>query len=114
MFIDKSMTREVIAIDPETSIAEAAELLARHRIRHLPVADKDGRLVGIVTDRDIRSAMPSSVATWRGRGEERKQVAQRKVKDIMTRKVVTVSPMNTLEDALLLMQQNESRRLSRG
>jgi acetoin utilization protein AcuB len=105
MFIDKSMTREVIAINPETSIAEAAELLARHRIRHLPVADKDGILVGIVTDRDIRSAMPSSVATGEDAASERKQVAQLKVKDIMTRNVVTVSPMNTLEDALLLMQQ---------
>ncbi len=107
MFIDKSMTREVIAIDPETTIAEAAELLARHRIRHLPVADKDGILVGIVTDRDVRSAMPSSVATGEEAVRERERVKQRTVKDIMTRKVVTVSPMNTLEDALLLMQQTK-------
>lgn len=107
MFIDKSMTREVIAIDPETTIAEAAELLARHRIRHLPVADRDGILVGIVTDRDIRSAMPSSVATGEEAVRERERVKQRTVKDIMTRKVVTVSPMNTLEDALLLMQRTK-------
>jgi len=107
MFIDKSMTREVIAINPETTIAEAAELLAGHRIRHLPVADKDGILVGIVTDRDIRSAMPSSVATGEEAARERERVRQRTVKDIMTRKVVTVSPMNTLEDALLLMQQTK-------
>lgn len=107
MFIDKSMTKDVIAIDPETTIAEAAELLASHRIRHLPVADKDGILVGMVTDRDIRSAMPSSVATGEEAAEERERVRQRKVKDIMTRKVVTVSPMNTLEDALLLMQQTK-------
>lgn len=59
MFIDQSMTRNVLTIDPETSIAEAAQLLARNHIRHLPVTDRDGRLVGIVTDRDIRSAMPS-------------------------------------------------------
>lgn len=99
--------QEVIAIDPETTIAEAAELLARHRIRHLPVADKDGILVGIVTDRDVRSAMPSSVATGEEAVRERERVKQRTVKDIMTRKVVTVSPMNTLEDALLLMQQTK-------
>lgn len=107
MFIDKSMTREVIAINPETTIAEAAGLLARHRIRHLPVTASDGKLVGIVTDRDIRSAMPSSVATGEEAEKERERVAQRQVKDIMTTKVVTVSPMNTLEDALLLMQQTK-------
>jgi len=107
MFIDKSMTREVIAINPETTIAEAAGLLARHRIRHLPVTASDGKLVGIVTDRDIRSAMPSSVATGEEAERERERVAQRRVKDIMTTKVVTVSPMNTLEDALLLMQQTK-------
>jgi len=107
MFIDKSMTREVIAINPETTIAEAAGLLARHRIRHLPVTASDGKLVGIVTDRDIRSAMPSSVATGEEAEKERERVAQRRVKDIMTTKVVTVSPMNTLEDALLLMQQTK-------
>ena len=107
MFIDKSMTREVIAIDPETTIAEAAGLLARHRIRHLPVTASDGKLVGIVTDRDIRSAMPSSVATGEEAERERERVAQRRVKDIMTTNVVTVSPMNTLEDALLLMQQTK-------
>ncbi len=107
MFIDKSMTREVIAINPETTIAEAAGLLARHRIRHLPVTASDGKLVGIVTDRDIRSAMPSSVATGEEVERERERVAQRQVKDIMTTRVVTVSPMNTLEDALLLMQQTK-------
>ncbi len=107
MFIDKSMTREVIAINPETTIAEAAGLLARHRIRHLPVTASDGKLVGIVTDRDIRSAMPSSVATGEEAERERERVAQRRVKDIMTTNVVTVSPMNTLEDALLLMQQTK-------
>jgi len=107
MFIDKSMTREVIAINPETTIAEAAGLLARHRIRHLPVTASDGKLVGIVTDRDIRSAMPSSVATGEEAEKERERVAQRQVKDIMTTRVVTVSPMNTLEDALLLMQQTK-------
>jgi acetoin utilization protein AcuB len=105
MFIDKSMTTDVVTIDPETRIAEACELLRRTKIRHLPVTDKDGRLVGIVTDRDIRSAMPSNLSSEEAVAEERKRIAQLKVKDIMTRDVVTISAMNTLEDALLLMQR---------
>ena len=107
MFIDKSMTIDVLTVDPGTSIAEAAELMSRNRIRHLPVIDQDSRLVGIVTDRDIRSAMPSNLLSEEAVASEIKQFALLKVKDIMTRNVVTVSPMNTLEDALLLMQRTK-------
>jgi acetoin utilization protein AcuB len=107
MFIDKSMTMNVLTVDPETSIAEAAELMSGNRIRHLPVIDQDSRLVGIVTDRDIRSAMPSNLLSEEAVASEIKQFALLKVKDIMTRNVVTVSPMNTLEDALLLMQRTK-------
>ncbi len=107
MFIDKSMTRDVLTVDPETSIAGANELMSRNRIRHLPVIDQDSRLVGIVTDRDIRSAMPSNLLSEEAVAREIKQIALLKVKDIMTKNVVTVSPMNTLEDALLLMQRTK-------
>lgn len=107
MFIDKSMRKDVICINPETSIAEASELLSRHHIRHLPVCDSDGKLVGIVTDRDIRSAMPSIVSSEEATAKEKERITQLKVSDIMTRKVVTISPMNTLEDALLLMQKTK-------
>ena len=107
MFIDKSMTRDVLTIDPETSIAEAAELMRKNRIRHLPVTDQDRRLVGIVTDRDIRSAMPSILSSEEAVVKERDRIVQLKVKDIMTTNVVTISPMNTLEDALLLMQRTK-------
>jgi acetoin utilization protein AcuB len=107
MFIDKSMTRDVITIDLDTTILEASELLARHRIRHLPVVDKESRLVGIVTDRDIRSAMPSIVLNDEEVSREKERLAQLKVKDIMTKEIVTISPNNTLEDALLLMQRTK-------
>jgi acetoin utilization protein AcuB len=107
MFIDKSMPRDVLTADPETSIAAAAELMNRNRIRHLPVIDQDSRLVGIVTDRDIRSAMPSNLLSKNAVASEIKQIALLKVKDIMTTNVVTVSPMNTLEDALLQMQRTK-------
>jgi len=107
MFIDKSMTTDVVSINPETSIAEASELLVRNRIRHLPVTDEDGKLLGIVTDRDIRSAMPSALSTGEEADRERDRVSRLEVKDIMSRRVVTISPMHTLQDALLLMQRTK-------
>lgn len=60
MFISQSMTPKVITIDENADIAEAQDKMARHHIRQLPVVAEDNLLIGIVTDRDIRSALPSS------------------------------------------------------
>ena len=58
MFVSRSMTSEVITITGDASIYEAQEKMAKHTIRHLPVIDENHILVGVVTDRDIRSALP--------------------------------------------------------
>ncbi len=104
MFIDKSMTRNVVTVGPETGILAAQTLMAQNRIRHLPVIVEDDILVGIVTDRDIRSAMPSTVLTETEKAAGERRLATMKVKNIMTGNPVTVSPTQTLEDALLMMQ----------
>jgi acetoin utilization protein AcuB len=105
MFIEKSMTRDVVTVGPETGILAAHALMAQNGIRHLPVVVEDDLLVGIITDRDIRSAMPSTVLseTEKSAGESRLEAM--KVKDIMTANPVTVSPTDTLEDALLMLQR---------
>lgn len=105
MFIDKSMTKNVIAVRPDTGLLEAKELLAKHRIRHLPVIEEDRTVVGIITDRDLRTAMPSPFLGEEESKSERERFEGLKVKDIMTRSPVTISPMNTLEDVILLMQK---------
>ncbi len=105
MFIDKSMTRNVISIKPDVGILEARELMNRHRIHHLPVVDQENTLIGIVTDRDILRALPSGLLNEAEAERERERLAQLTIADIMTRKVITVSPMHTLEDALLLMER---------
>lgn len=105
MFIDKSMTRNVVTIGQNAGILEGKELMEKSRIRHLPVIEEDGTLVGVVTDRDIRSAMPSALLGEEESAKARERVSQLKIKDIMTKNPVTISPSNTLEDALLLMQK---------
>ena len=107
MFVSTSMTRKVITIDENTDILEAKEKMAEHRIRHLPVVTKDNRLCGIVTDRDIRSAMPSSVLGDPGYDMARTRLAKIKVTEIMTKDPVTLSPQDTLQDALLLIQEKK-------
>jgi len=105
MFIDKSMIKDVITVGPETGILEARTLMAQNKIRHLPVVVEGDVLVGIVTDRDIRSAMPSSVLSESEKALEKKLLEAMKVEHIMTANPVTVSPTQTLEDAILMMQK---------
>ncbi len=105
MFIDRSMTKNVITIDPEAGILEAKAKLEKHHIHSLPVVEGDDLLTGIVTDRDIRSALPSGLLSDQDRESEKERLAYLKIKNIMTKNPVTVSPSQTLEDALLLMQK---------
>jgi acetoin utilization protein AcuB len=105
MFIDRSMTRNVVSIGPDASILEARELLNRHHIHQLPVVDRENTVVGIVTDRDILRAMPSGLLNEAEAQREQERLAQLSIEDIMSREVITVSPMHTLEDALLLMER---------
>ena len=60
MFISKVMTRNVVTIDKDADISQAQEKMSKHLFRHLPVVDENNHLIGIVTDRDIRSVLPSS------------------------------------------------------
>jgi acetoin utilization protein AcuB len=105
MFIDKSMTRDVITIGPNAGIFEAAAIFDKYRIHSVPVVEKDNTLVGIVTDRDVRSASPSGLLTLEEDTQEREHLSKLQVKDIMTKDPVVISPENTLEDALLLMER---------
>ena len=64
-----------------------------HHIRHLPVVEEDRTLIGMVTDRDIRSAMPSVFQEDFNSREVRERMAALRAEDIMTRDVVTVMPI---------------------
>jgi acetoin utilization protein AcuB len=79
--------------------------MSQNRIRHLPVIDADGRLIGIVTDRDIRSALPFSMIKDTARTAETEKVKDLRVMDIMTTEPKTIGPHHTIQDALVLIQE---------
>jgi acetoin utilization protein AcuB len=99
------MTRPVVTIEREASLRRARRIMDNRGIRHLPVVEKD-RLVGLVTDRDIRAAAPSSAA---GIAPEVRDefLDHLKVGHIMTRKVLTTTPETTIEEAARLMRQHK-------
>jgi acetoin utilization protein AcuB len=101
------MTRKVITVDSATPVIEAQELMADNNIRHLPVVDLNQQLVGIVTDRDIRSALPYNYLKDTCSAEQREQFCALPVKDIMTKDPIAISPTYTIQDALLLIQNSK-------
>jgi acetoin utilization protein AcuB len=106
MFISKFMTREVVTLGRQSDIAEAKKLMIRYRIRHIPVTQPDGTLIGIVSDRDIRSAMPSKHFHDHGIEEvEAEKPTGVLVQEIMTKDPIYVSLSSTLQDALLLIEK---------
>lgn len=105
MFVRQSMARKVITINKEAGIFDAQEKMAEHRIRHLPVVDADNRLIGIVTDRDVRSALPYRLFEDPANKEGKEKLAGLKIGDIMTANPRTISPGDTIQDALLLLEE---------
>ena len=105
MFVSRSMIQKVITIDKDADLFSAKETMTTNGIRHLPVVDDAGKLLGIVTDRDIRSAMPSDALFDIDSKEVKAGMATLKVKNIMTENPITLSPAHTIQDAMLLIQK---------
>lgn len=98
------MTKKVLAVETFDSIAIARQLIAKHRINQLPVLDNDS-LVGIVTDRDIRDAYPTSLMIHRA--EEIDRFADKvTVEAVMTHDVFIVRPETPLLTAVGLLRRH--------
>jgi acetoin utilization protein AcuB len=102
MQIGERMNTAVVKVQPADSVRTAWALLREHHIRHLPVVD-DGRLVGIVTDRDIRLVFPSALTAGTGKQDPFEALEKVKVAEIMTKNVVTVTPETSIVDAARLL-----------
>jgi len=98
------MTEAVLAVETFDSIAIARQLMAKHRVNQLPVLDND-HLIGIVTDRDIRDAYPTSMMI--DRAEEIDRFAEKiTVEEVMTRDVFIVRPETPLATAVGLLRRH--------
>jgi acetoin utilization protein AcuB len=99
--VREMMTESPVTVTPNTSIAEAQQLMQQHRIRHLPVLEH-GHVVGILSDRDLRLARPSP-ATSLAVYEINYLLSQLTVAEVMTRFVITIAPERTVVEAVRLV-----------
>jgi acetoin utilization protein AcuB len=106
MLVGHRMTPDPITVLPDLPIAEAIEQMRQADVHRFPVVNRKGHLVGIVTHQDLLYASPSSVTSlnvW----EVTYLLNQVKVKETMTREVITVEEDCPIEDAARLMRDNE-------
>ncbi|MGM0414908.1 MAG: CBS domain-containing protein [Bacillota bacterium] len=118
------MTKEVITVDPETSVEEAAELMSQYNVSGLPVLE-NGKLIGIVTEKDLivkdkKLHFPEYInliggiiylESYKKFKEEFKKYIAVKVKDLMTKHVETINPDTSVSEIADLMSREEVNRL---
>lgn len=105
MLVGKRMKFPVITVSPDMPIIEALNMMRREHIRRCPVV-KDGKLVGIVSDKDLLNASPSpvtSLSVW----EMNYLLSKITVKDVMTKEVLTIHEDTPIEEAARIMADNK-------
>lgn len=106
MLVKERMSRQPILAAPDLPIGEALNQMKREHIRRLPVVDQHGKLVGIVSDKDLLQASPSpatSLSVW----EITYLLSKLTVSEVMTKKVITVTEDTPMEDAARIMVDNK-------
>ena len=111
MLVKNWMSTEVVTIDVKASLYDAVKLIKKHRIRMLPVVKKDKRvkkdkLVGVVTDRDLKKASASD-ATLLDKHELLYLLGKVEIRSLMTRKAIIVPPDYTVEETAEILLENK-------
>lgn len=107
MYVALHMSTPAVTIREDVPLQEVREILRTRNFRHLPIVDGDNKLVGMVTDRDLRSAFPSTMLDEAESRIELARMAQSPVRAIMSTELVTLAPTSTLDDALFFLDREK-------
>ena len=106
MRVEDLMTRSLVTVGHDTTIADAWSIMRTRQVRHLPVLDADRRLIGILTDHDVRQvSLERSVQEEPG--QLARTLARLRVNEIMTWAVITVRPDARLLHAARIMHERK-------
>jgi len=105
MYVKNRMTANPYTISPESTVADALELMRSKQIRRAPVV-KNGKLMGIITERKLLEISPSP-ATSLSIFEINYLLSKTKIESIMTKDVITVTPDSLLEEASIKMREHD-------
>jgi acetoin utilization protein AcuB len=107
MYVVRNMSSPPVTVKPDLPIPTVREILQSHQFRHMPIVDDNGSLVGMVTDRDLRSAYPSLVLEEVERTAALSRLSETPIAAIMTRDPIFLRPEATLDDALFLFDRHK-------
>ena len=102
--VSEIMTREPYTIGPDDTLEAARKMMAEHHIRHIPVVNENGSLVGLVSQRDVLAAEDSTVLNTAGDNSPERYVA---VSSIMTTPVQTTEENSSLRGTAMFLQQHK-------
>lgn len=105
MYVQQFMTSQVFTVTPSETIFKAMNLMQTKKINRLPVIS-GGKLVGIVTDGDLRAASASPTTTL-SKYEMNELLSKISIKDVAVKRVITCTPETMIEDAALIMRENK-------
>lgn len=105
MFVRNFMTKDPITVSLDATLPSTADLMKQHNLKRLPVMDQD-KLVGIITEKDVAKTLPSP-ATTLSKYEINYLTEKIRVKDVMTKAVISVSPDTTVEEATMIMHEED-------
>ncbi len=105
MYVNDKMTKDVVVVDPYQTISEVLDLMNNHKIHRVPVIDGE-KLVGLITEGVVLKNTPSNASTL-SMHEMNYLLSKTKIKDIMIKSVITISPDALLEEAADCMEKND-------
>lgn len=101
------MTANPLTISADLLLPDARQLMVDHHFRHLPVVDDENRLIGVISDRDLRSAYPSSILSGREHDDAFAGVEKTSVNQIMSKNCSCLTLSSTLDDALMVFERDK-------
>ena len=105
MLVKNWMTPNVVSLTADKSMMKAAKLMKDNKISRIPIVDAENKVIGIVSDRDVKEASPSK-ATTLDMHELYYLLSEIKLADIMTKNPICLSPEDTIEKAAALMMEH--------
>ncbi|QUW22736.1 acetoin utilization AcuB family protein [Sporosarcina sp. Marseille-Q4063] len=102
MLIEEIMKQDVVTLFPSNTVRDALEIMLENKIRHLPIITEDRAVVGIITDRDLKGIVPSTMSDIRD-----KSVYDIKLSEVMTKNPITAHPMDFVEESAVVFYSNQ-------